>query len=104
MHDAITLMMVMGSRGLTLLKELLLGSVSEHVIRKNALPGDHHPVVPIGKRQAIYRPAGRIEMGTFFAPRVDIKELDGHYEITAQLPGVAKEDIQVQVKDGILTL
>ena len=26
------------------------------------------------------------EMGTFFAPRVDIKELDGHYEITAELP------------------
>ncbi len=44
------------------------------------------------------------EMGTFFAPRVDIKELDGHYEITAELPGVAKEDIHVHVKDGILTL
>jgi HSP20 family protein len=44
------------------------------------------------------------EMGTFFAPRVDIKEMDGHYEITAELPGVAKEDISVHVKDGILTL
>jgi HSP20 family protein len=35
---------------------------------------------------------------------VDIKDVDGHYEITAELPGVAKEDIQVHVKDGILTL
>lgn len=42
--------------------------------------------------------------GTFFAPRVDIKDVDGHYEITAELPGVDKEDIQVHVKDGVLTL
>lgn len=42
--------------------------------------------------------------GTFFAPRVDIKELDDHYEITAELPGVARDDIHVHVKEGILTL
>ena len=42
--------------------------------------------------------------GTFFAPRVDIKDVDEHYEITAELPGVDKKDIQVHVKDGILTL
>jgi HSP20 family protein len=41
---------------------------------------------------------------SFFAPRVDIKEADKHYEITAELPGVAKEDIHVHVKDGVLTL
>ena len=41
---------------------------------------------------------------TFFAPRVDIKEQGNHYEITAELPGVDKKDIQVHVKDGILTL
>jgi HSP20 family protein len=44
------------------------------------------------------------QMGTFFAPRVAIREVDDHYEITAELPGVAKEDIHVHVKDGILTL
>jgi len=44
------------------------------------------------------------QTGTFFAPRVDIKDVDEHYEITAELPGVAKEDIHVHVKDGILTL
>lgn len=41
---------------------------------------------------------------TFFAPRVDIKEKKDHYEITAELPGVKKEDIQIHVRDGILTL
>jgi HSP20 family protein len=41
---------------------------------------------------------------SFFAPRVDIKEANNHYEITAELPGVAKEDIHIHVKDGVLTL
>ena len=40
----------------------------------------------------------------FFTPRVDIKEAENHYEITAELPGVDKEDIHVHVKDGLLTL
>lgn len=44
------------------------------------------------------------QAGTFFAPRVDIKEAGDHYEITAELPGVDKKDIHVHVKDGILTL
>lgn len=44
------------------------------------------------------------QTGTFFAPRVDIKEVNDHYEITAELPGIAREDIHVHVKEGILTL
>lgn len=44
------------------------------------------------------------QTGTFFSPRVDIRDVDDHYEITAELPGVAREDIHVHVKDGILTL
>ena len=48
--------------------------------------------------------AGESQANTFFAPRVDIKEEGDHYEITAELPGVDKKDIQVHVRDGILTL
>ena len=44
------------------------------------------------------------EMGEFFAPRVDIKDADDHYEITAELPGIPKENIHVHVNEGILTL
>ncbi len=44
------------------------------------------------------------EMGDFFAPRVDIKDADDHFEITAELPGVAREDIHVHVNEGVLTL
>jgi HSP20 family protein len=39
-----------------------------------------------------------------FAPRVDIAEADDYYEVTAELPGVDKRDIQIHVKDGVLTL
>ena len=48
--------------------------------------------------------ASESRAGTFFAPRVDIKEKDDHYEITAELPGVSRDDIHVHVKEGILTL
>ena len=51
-----------------------------------------------------WSPSAESDAGTFFAPRVDIREADGHYEITAELPGVGKDDIHVHVKDGILTL
>ena len=51
-----------------------------------------------------WSPSAESDAGTFFAPRVDIREADGHYEITAELPGVDKDDIHVHVKDGILTL
>tara|TARA_R110002110_G_scaffold406421_1_gene626278 strand:- start:80573 stop:80995 length:423 start_codon:yes stop_codon:yes gene_type:complete len=48
--------------------------------------------------------ASESQTGTFFAPRVDISEVNDHYEITAELPGVSKDNIHVHVKDGILTL
>lgn len=37
-------------------------------------------------------------------PRVDICETDGHYQIRADIPGVAKEDIKVSLEQGVLTL
>ncbi len=40
----------------------------------------------------------------FFKPRVDITDKEDHYEIVAELPGVKKEDINVQLSDGVLTI
>jgi len=42
--------------------------------------------------------------GGFFAPRVDIKELQQHYEITAELPGVKKDDVHISLEDGVLSI
>lgn len=39
-----------------------------------------------------------------FSPRVDIKEKNDTYEITAELPGVKKEDIKVNLEKGVLSL
>ncbi|MCG8673236.1 MAG: Hsp20/alpha crystallin family protein [Pseudomonadales bacterium] len=38
------------------------------------------------------------------SPLVDIKEKDGHYEISAELPGIKKEDIHVHVHNGVLSI
>ena len=40
----------------------------------------------------------------FFSPRVDVHEKDDRYEITAELPGVKKEDLNVTLENGVLTL
>lgn len=39
-----------------------------------------------------------------FAPRVDIKDKKDCYEITAELPGVKKEDLHVTLRNGMLTI
>lgn len=44
------------------------------------------------------------EFNGFFSPSVDIEEQDDSYVITADLPGVKKEDVSVTLEDGILTL
>jgi HSP20 family protein len=38
------------------------------------------------------------------APAVDIAERDNEYEITAELPGMAEEDIDVKYADGVLSI
>jgi len=39
-----------------------------------------------------------------WAPRVDIAEENGNYELTADLPGLKKDDIKVEIHDNTLTL
>jgi HSP20 family protein len=37
-------------------------------------------------------------------PTVDIEEGDQEYHITAELPGLRKEDVKITLQDGVLTL
>jgi HSP20 family protein len=39
-----------------------------------------------------------------FAPRVDVTEKKDHYALTAELPGVKKEDLEVTLENGMLTI
>ena len=41
---------------------------------------------------------------THFSPKVDIKENKDHYDISAELPGVKKEDIHVTLNNGVLSI
>ena len=39
-----------------------------------------------------------------FNPRIDVRESDGAYEVSAELPGLAEQDIEITVADGVLAL
>lgn len=39
-----------------------------------------------------------------FTPTCDVDETDSHYLMSFDLPGVKKEDIKIDVKDGVLTV
>lgn len=40
----------------------------------------------------------------FFTPRIDIRETKKNYEVSAELPGVKKEDLKVTLENGMLTV
>lgn len=44
------------------------------------------------------------EFGKGMGLRVNVAETDGALEVTAEIPGVDAKDIDVQLKDGILTI
>ncbi len=39
-----------------------------------------------------------------FAPAVDIEEKEKEFRITAELPGLKKEEIKINIKDNLLTI
>ena len=39
-----------------------------------------------------------------WAPRVDILENEASYQVTAELPGIKKEDVEITVENNLLTL
>ncbi|WP_339132816.1 MAG: Hsp20/alpha crystallin family protein [Candidatus Electrothrix sp. GW3-4] len=42
--------------------------------------------------------------GGGWMPVVDIEETDGAFIVHAELPGVAKDDVQVNIENGVLTI
>ncbi len=41
---------------------------------------------------------------SFFAPRVDIKDTGNSFEISAEVPGVKKDDISISLHNGVLNI
>lgn len=50
------------------------------------------------------RDAASDDSGVDWTPTVDIMEDDAEYILTAELPGVQKEDVRVAVQEGVLTV
>lgn len=55
-------------------------------------------------RQVSKRGKGKGNRNNAWMPLVDVKETDNGLSIHAELPGMKKEDIHLDVSDGILTL
>ena len=54
--------------------------------------------------EGFFRPARSIEPTRNVVPAVDVSEDDNGYVVRAELPGVKKEDIDVTLEDGVLTI
>jgi len=39
-----------------------------------------------------------------FAPALDVTETDNEYHVRADLPGVKKDDLDISIQDGVLTI
>ena len=45
-----------------------------------------------------------LDMTGAISPAIDINETDAAIELTAELPGLAEKDVEIELKDGHLTL
>jgi len=56
--------------------------------------------------EGFFRPfrGAESDEGSGLMPRIDVQQHDDHYLVHAELPGVRKEDINVSVEDGVLTI
>lgn len=51
-----------------------------------------------------WKPAPFAETETWFAPSIDVSETDDTITVKAEIPGMKKEDIDITVSEGLLTL
>lgn len=47
---------------------------------------------------------GAVNRGRRFIPAVDLVEHEDHYVLRADLPGITEEDVEIEVKDDVLTV
>ncbi len=58
----------------------------------------------IKEKQEVAAPAEQTLPGLVFTPEVDIFENDRHITLLADMPGVAADDVNIDLRDGVLTL
>jgi HSP20 family protein len=78
-----------------------------NLIRYNSAPDSYRDYVPATFSSLIdrfFNDAMTRSGGSQFTPRVDIVESDKAYEIHVAVPGMNKDDFQLEVKDNFLTV
>lgn len=50
------------------------------------------------------RPLGQLSEGSNWSPQVDISESEDSFLVTADMPGVKPEDIEISLHQGVLTI
>ncbi len=50
------------------------------------------------------RPAGHLADGANWSPQVDISETEQSFVVTADMPGVKPEDMEISLHQGVLTI
>ena len=58
----------------------------------------------VKEKQELSSPVELIRPGLVFTPAVDIFETDQQITILADMPGVATEDISIDLREGVLTI
>ena len=63
---------------------------------------------PIGDFENLFRPGSVVpgirERASSWTPAIDVRELGDAYRVDVELPAVAPEDVEVNCKDGLLTI
>ena len=54
--------------------------------------------------RAFTTPTAAINNGGYWAPAVEVKEKEGKFLVSAELPGLTRNDVKVHVTDEVLTL
>ncbi len=66
--------------------------------------GDEGPrIEPFGNIRRDEK-SGRTEVQEVREPMVDVFEEEDHLQVLAELPGIAKEDVRIDLKDDVLTI
>lgn len=73
----------------------------------NRIFGNFFDNEPAARLESHEQPRGQLAVAprrTSFWPSVDIKENDNAITVNAELPGMKKEDINISVENGVLTI
>jgi len=60
--------------------------------------------ITIKEKQELAKPQEQTRPGRYYVPNVNICEFDDSLKLWADMPGVKEKDLEVALKDGVLTI